>query len=304
MIRVSEIFELTIVTDDPRFEGFALAQSKSVLGRDSLDDDLTPGFVEAEKNTNWRQVKLGAKWKPPKVEGRVAEFNDFPGIDMVLPAFSQRAVDALKDLLEPNGEILPLRSNTKTKFYFYNILNIANVLNKSRSVCEFWCRPPTTAVDIEHFEFHKNKVQELSIFRIPQLPVYTFVTNVFVDRVNACGLTGFDFTKVWPLPKSVDWRMQGKKAWKKRMQLKKETVVVRLPLSGSAGERQKIRRLEKTFDETLLPSDMTKYVGVYEGSDEVDNEFRMYFSCPNAKKLFNQIQGKIEQLSWHCEVCV
>jgi hypothetical protein len=38
--------------------------------------------------------------------GRVAEFNDYPGVDMVLPAFSERAVKSLGSLLEPNGELL------------------------------------------------------------------------------------------------------------------------------------------------------------------------------------------------------
>ena len=38
--------------------------------------------------------------------GHVRRFNDYPCINMSRPAFSQRAVDLLRDVLEPNGEPL------------------------------------------------------------------------------------------------------------------------------------------------------------------------------------------------------
>ncbi|WP_339749183.1 hypothetical protein [uncultured Rubinisphaera sp.] len=97
MMRTTEIYELNVITEDPRFEGFALTVSPSILGRDSLDEDLTPGFSEAEDNPDWKQPSLSNYWTPPTVVGRVAEFNDYPGVDMVLPAFSERAINALRD---------------------------------------------------------------------------------------------------------------------------------------------------------------------------------------------------------------
>src|SRR5690606_12140339 len=128
-----------------RFEGFVLKPSPSVLGHDSLDDDLTPGFESAEKDPDWRQPALAQLWNPPLAEGRVAEYNDYPGIDMIIPAFSQRAVEALRSLLEPNGEILPLVTHTETKYFVYNILTISDALDHCESECEFWSAPPTTA---------------------------------------------------------------------------------------------------------------------------------------------------------------
>lgn len=305
MIKISEIFELSRVTDDPRFEGFAVRPTNSLLGRNSIRDDLTPGFGVADENRKWQQPQLSSKWKPLAVEGRVAEFNDYPGLDMVLPAFSKRAIDVLRDLLEPNGEILPLSSRTKTKFFFYNVLKIADVLNRSKSVCDFWCRPTTTATNIKYFQFHEKKIQELSIFRIPEFPRSTMVTNLFVDRVAANELKGFEFTKIWPLPKDVNWRMQRKATMKKRERLKKETLVIRFPFEGRAIERRKINRLENIIDEILLNViNSGRYKGVYEGSDEVDNEFRMYLSCPNARKLLDEIREELRAVSWHSEITV
>ena len=294
------VYELNVVTDDPRFEGFAMDPTPSLLGRDSLDDDLTPGFADAEENPRWKQPLLVHRWRPPSVRGRVAAFNDYPGVDMVLPAFSQRAVDVLRDLLEPNGEILSLAAKTETKYYLFNILTISDALDVSASKCEFWCDPPTTATSIDAFAFDSHKLQGLSIFRIFQLPMSVLVTNKFVDRVEVFGLNGFDLTRIWPLEPNVNWRRQApNEDWQKRRKLNQETLVVNIPFTGKTGESRAIEVFEDSVDARLRPVGLLdEYVGAYEGHDLLDGVHRMFFSCPNADRLFAFLQEEIKAMKW------
>ena len=41
-----EVYELDSIVDDPRFEGFSMEDSPSILGRESLDEDLYPDAVD------------------------------------------------------------------------------------------------------------------------------------------------------------------------------------------------------------------------------------------------------------------
>ena len=301
-----EVFELEPIVDDPRYEGFALEGAPSVLGGDSLDDDLTPGFGEAEENSEWRQRSLTAHWVSPRVVGRVSEFNDYPCVDFVIPAFSQRAIEVLRPLLEPHGELLPLESQTKSRFYIFNILTITDALDRSRSHCSFWCDRPTTATGIDHFEFHRNKLAGLSIFRIRELPMSVFVTNAFKERVEGAGLAGFRFSKVWPMPIRSDLKLHGSDTQKQdRLHLKQHTLVLVFPFEGSSEQKRMIEAFEKTVDRRLMVADLDEpYFGSYEGHDQNDGEYRMFFSTPDVELLYKQLQDDIQLLRWPNSITV
>jgi hypothetical protein len=97
-----------------------------------------------------------------------------------------------------------LPSNPRNVF---NITRIVDALDVDRSVCSFWCDPPTTAVDIEHFAFHTDALAGLSIFRLAHHVVRTVVSDEFVRRVEEHALLGFQFKKLWPLPEGTNWHM-------------------------------------------------------------------------------------------------
>ncbi len=300
-----ELFELTVVTDNPLFEGFALAEAPSLLGHHSLDDDITPGFDVADARNDWEQVRLRNAWQPPRVLGRVAPYNDYPGIDMVLPAFSRRACDVLHQFLVPNGELLPLRTESDQEYFFFNITTIVDALDIKNSDCDFWCDPPTTATSIEHFEFATNKLKGLSIFRIHQWPMGAIVTDKFVQRVREYGLNGFDFIKLWPFDRGVDWRKVGRRVTPKLTSdddLRAHTIVLILPLKGKNPNREedlKIRTFENELDSQLAISSLdSSFFGRYEGSDTINSEIRMFVSCPSANRLEAKLRPWLMHLNW------
>jgi hypothetical protein len=302
---INEVFELNPIVDDPRYEGFALISKPSTIGRDSLDDDLTPGFGDAEMNPNWRQPMLAKNWKPPKVIGRVSEFNDYPCVDFTMPAFSSRAVEALRQMLVANGELLELISDTETRYFLYNILTISDALDRSESICDFWCDPPTTATEIDFFAFDSRKIAALSIFRIRELPMSVFVTSAFAEKVDFFGLNGFAFRKVWPLPKGTNWRTRKNEASITRNALRQETLVVVLPFDNTVNLTSQINHFEASVDKHLqVKSPSDRYFGSYEGHDIINDTYRMFFSAPSANALLERIQGLVETYEWFKPVVV
>lgn len=201
------LYEMRPVMDDPQFEGFCLLPATSILGRDSLDDDITPGYGVTAKEPNWTQPLLGNKWIPPKVTGKVSSINDYPCLDMMYPVFSQRAVLSLREFLEPSGELLPLATDTKVKYLFHNITSISDALNMSASRFIPFSDNPLQAVDIEHFEFFKDRLIGKNIFRILQMPLIVIVSSFFAQAACDAGLRGFSFHKLWPLRAETNWRM-------------------------------------------------------------------------------------------------
>ncbi|WP_147263735.1 imm11 family protein [Roseimicrobium gellanilyticum] len=200
------MYKLEMICDDPLYEGLALSLDlPSRLGQDSLVDDITPGVNISPETRLWSQPNLAPGWQPPRCDGAVRPENDYPCINLFLPAFSKRAYDALSDLLLPNGELLPLVTHAGS-FFFFNVTTIVDALDLEASKCKFWCDPPTTAVNVYHFEFLPDRLKGLSIFRILELPSFTFVTETFVERVKAAGLQGFCFRKVSPIPPDEHWR--------------------------------------------------------------------------------------------------
>lgn len=303
----NEVFELSTVTDNPIFEGFAFetdpSLSPSLLGRECLEDDICPGYGTSDTVRQWQAAKLALKWKAPRLTGRVVPFNDYPCIDVCNPAFSERACDALRELLKPNGELLPVRTESGS-YFFYNVTTVVDVLDVKKSKCNFWCDPPTTAVSIDYFEFYSSKLKGLSIFRIIDWPTPVFVSRGFVDRVYEAGLNGFEFRKVWPLARNVNWRVHGhdKPAKKDARKLSQHTLVLICSLAGkkpSRVESMKIKRIEEELDSQLvLKYHNARYFGSYEGSDTVEKECRLFISCPDVDALIDKLKPWLAQLDW------
>ena len=287
------VYKLERILDDPRFEGFGADLTvPSLLGRGRLDDDLLPTFEGVP-------TPLGDRWRPLHVEGRVAEFNDYPCLCLLHPAFSDRAAAALGALLEPNGELLPLESGTQTKFFAYNITTVSDALDVNASRLTWASSKQTQAMAIEYFAFDPQKVAELTIFRIRQRRTDVFVTSTFVDAVKASGLAGFEFIKVWPLSADSDWRMLHKIERRKRVDQKRHSLAVMFSAPRDQAEEARLDAFKTKMDAKLMPATLdAAYVGTLSGSDVVDGECRLFFTCPDADRMFDVIQQDLADLGW------
>lgn len=238
------------------------------------------------------------------MDGLVESYQDYPGLNF-RPAFSRRACDALRDLLEPNGELLPLETG-RGEYYFFNNMKVVDALDLKNSIIREGFDPPCTDAGIIYFAFHERRLKGLSIFRIIECPTMTIVTDQFVQRVHDAGLNGFDFAKIWPFPEGVKWhdetRKQVKLKQKKIDKLRKNVLIVALPLSGSsprAAEKKKFAKLEKELEAQLLvPSLNAPVFGSYEGADNVNHELRILISCPDLDRLLTKLLPWLKGLDW------
>jgi hypothetical protein len=292
----TSIYKLQPIVDDPRYEGFAVSK---------LPDDLP----ETIHTKDWRPRRLSGTWVAPLGRGRVREFNDFPGINLGEPAFSEKAVQILADFLEPNGEILPIKTNTKGRYFYYNVLTVVDVLDRNSSTVT-WTTRGVMARSIDHFVFRTECIVGLSIFRIIEVPTSKFVTQSFVDRVQEHDLKGFNFIKVWPLPEGTHWdplvrsnQRPTKQVESAKPAIKNHSVIICLRLGAEHKvTKSHLKRVERLMNEAenLLADGAQNHqdVGGLEGHECVGSEMRLFFACPSAEELATRLLPWLKQIDW------
>ena len=126
---------------------------------------------------------------------RLMPKGDCPNFGTHVPVFNPRSVEILADLLEGNGELLPIRCDGEDYFLF-NVTRVVDALDQQNSDLDLF--DDGDILEIDRHVFIPEKLPSLSIFKIPQMVLAdVFVTDPFVDRVESAGLKGFDFELVW-----------------------------------------------------------------------------------------------------------
>jgi hypothetical protein len=130
--------------------------------------------------------------------------NGFPN-DVITPFFSQKAADELADLLEGNGELLPLVYEFG-QYYAFNITCEVEALDEELSEFKLYselhenllANTPDFLCLARHV-FYPDKVVDLNIFMLPHRNRYNvpLVTDRFVQRVQEANLKGFSFKLLW-----------------------------------------------------------------------------------------------------------
>jgi hypothetical protein len=303
MDSTNKVYRLSKIHGDPRYEGFM-----------SPEGHFMQTFPRRRRSSKWRVTRVAKGWKTPTLGGRVRLFNDYPCVDLGRPAFSERAVKVLRDFLEPNGELLPIRSQDGRKFFAYNVAKVADILDRRRSRLNYQSDGiAALGHDIIRYEFKKRAVPSLSIFRIPEVPTGTYVTDSFVARAISAGLKGFDFQLVWPLPAGTDWWTITRAHCKARdsaglpngQTLTGNSVLIHLNLDKKNSQPTKaaVRAIVKMTDE--LNSQLvdlhldTPALGNLEYVDcDTPGICRLALSCPDAKALVERVMPWLKKLNW------
>jgi hypothetical protein len=302
-----EVFELNPILDNPLYEGMASGDTPSFLGRRRVHDDFFPVNYD---DWEWTLEPLAEKWKPIQVEGRTRAFNDFPCLDMMVPAFSRRAVDVLCEYLEPNGELLQL-VHPAGDYYAYNCRTVVEVLDHTRTIAPWRPSQPRMTQSVAYYWMDPLRVRNLSVFRMREMPNRVFVTTPFVDRVRKQGLNGFHFIKAWPFPEGTDYWLEDKKHRQAAQQIrtshgftdiKAESLVICLPLESdklSKDEKKRISSMEDDLDAQLFtPTLDDPYFGSLEGKKTAKGITKLYLSCPDAEALFGKLSDWLKALDW------
>jgi hypothetical protein len=142
-----------------------------------------------------------AAWKPIPVRRVKADKrskshpSDFPWLGVHALVMRRSAVDALRDLLEANGEVLPLATDDGLELFVLNARTV-DALDEARSSL---LRFPSTnrIMRIQRPAFVPSAVEGVDVFRLPYRAMPTYVSDRFVERVKSAGLKGLEFDAVW-----------------------------------------------------------------------------------------------------------
>ena len=140
-------------------------------------------------------------WKPILVERvRATRRHGFKAADFTCSptAFVLRrsAVDALQDILEAHGEVLPLATNDDVELFVFNPRFIIDAFDRERSTYEQV--PGTNILWISKYVFIESAIRGIDIFRMPIPGAHSlFFSDRFVERVKAAKLKGTEFIKLW-----------------------------------------------------------------------------------------------------------
>ena len=178
-----------IVADVNRYQGFSV-EGDDIWHTDMMTFDCKP---------------KGSDWAAPSVYTlhprltRGSFFNLCPGA-LVLDG---HATEALQDLLEMSGEMLPLSYNNES-FTVLNVTECVNVLDEDG--CKWVYGKSTGArIRIERYAFRANRLTEAPLFKIPETCRSEILCceglkdsdDEFKHRVERLGLKGLIFEEVW-----------------------------------------------------------------------------------------------------------
>jgi hypothetical protein len=166
-------------------------QAFGVINEDDLDRKLD-GFRGEPMARDWLPMGIKSHDENPNNTQPVGDFPTFGRV----PVFSARAVRELVDLLDGRGELLPLVTD-QGEFYAFNVTRLSDALDEEHSSFERF--DDGNVMDIETYAFAPERLTGETIFKLPPVvPMYEYVTDVFVDRVSERDLQGFLFQQVWP----------------------------------------------------------------------------------------------------------
>ena len=110
---------------------------------------------------------------------------------------SERAVEALSDLLEEYGEVLPLADSEGMPLYAWNVTRVIDALDEAHCVVDRFPASGRIMYIWEHV-FFEERVRGVDAFRLPpDISRSIYVGDGFVARVRAAGLQGLKFESCW-----------------------------------------------------------------------------------------------------------
>lgn len=144
-------------------------------------------------------------WTPPlvRVYNPLQERGNFFHFAAGALAFDNVAREAMSDLFERSGEVLPLRTEGDELFVL-NVTTCVNVLEHNAAV---WSTSPSTGqkLRIKEYVFRPDLFPDSSVFKIPETVRGEVLTyrglngpdDEFTPRYESAGLTGLGFTLLY-----------------------------------------------------------------------------------------------------------
>ena len=114
---------------------------------------------------------------------------------------SEKAKDIFNTLHVPNLEFFKIKIND-LPFFLFQVGNVVDCLNREKSIYQTFSHRPDEIMRIEKYVFHKNKVNDPLIFKIPE-EVFLLATDKVKEKIENSDLYGFRFIDCENPPEGV-----------------------------------------------------------------------------------------------------
>lgn len=136
----------------------------------------------------WTPPPIG--WLPETIKRKIC---DIPHFRATMWCLNARAVEALGEMLERSGELLPL-DGLGGGYSAFNCLERYNALDHEAMKARLAKDPYySIASDRKFVPLLGDRIGDADIFKIPEAITQTFVSARFKAAYDAAGLTGLDF---------------------------------------------------------------------------------------------------------------
>jgi hypothetical protein len=160
-------------------------------GRGYDDDQALFRLYGPARQPHWEPI-LVKRVRPTKRGGCKEADLPFQGSALILRA---RAVEALQNVLDAHGEVLPLATADGVELYVFNPRFVIDAIDRERSTLQYV--PESTTVWVRKYVFKESAIGDLEIFHDTFGYNKTFFTDRFVQRVKKAKLKGTEFIKLW-----------------------------------------------------------------------------------------------------------
>jgi len=154
----------------------------------------TDEFGYLDNSGDWSAFEDGIpikkKWKPLTVKyvPHGKKKGDFPGLFLTVPAFSPKAWEVLKPLVEKDVQACEITTKEGT-FFVINVIAVLDCLDKKRTEFEYYS--DGDIMRVESFVFKKGSTKGHHFFKVKEIvDLDVVVTQDFVDAVKANKLRG------------------------------------------------------------------------------------------------------------------
>ena len=150
-------------------------------------EKLVKEYFEESKPVSgvWRTLYM-LRGEPMKQ----ADFFSIGESDVI--AMSQKALERLAVFLKDKIELLPVETDAG-RYYALNVLNFVDCLDKQES--EYKSTKGGSIVAYSLLEFDEEKLGDNYIFKIPEMPYQTFITDEMQEQIEREQISGLLFDK-------------------------------------------------------------------------------------------------------------
>lgn len=144
------------------------------------DDEVFRNLCGPSRKREWKPI-LVQRDRPTKRGARKEADIPYDHDALIL---RHHAVEALQDVLDAHGEVLPLATKDGVELYIFNPRFVLDALDMKRSELEY-SSPSTSRFGIRKFVFIDKVIHDVAIFRMPYSYRQPYFTDRFVARSSA-----------------------------------------------------------------------------------------------------------------------